>query len=269
MQMLFAVTRFYNNPLYFPYRRFVNNTMASLMGTNPLILGRSKLFKYCLEEDKTKYTCHLPSYLQQLCSQFPITFMKLVRIRMALMERLLSDSDIENLHVIYLVRDPRGVMSSRWSKTRTGWCGGECLSEKVFCDDIEDDLLAARNLHKKFPGRVHVFRFEDIALSPEESSHTLLDSVGISYTKEIEEYVKSHTSTHSDKREATYRVSKTRVVSWVNDTSWANVERVEAACGRAMDLYGYSRAESKESVSAKSIVLPFTAFEDTPESGGG
>ena len=239
------------------------NPLIALLRSHLLILQRSKLFEICEKEDPSKGMCSNPFYLDNLCEIFPITVIKFVRIGMSMMETLLSDEDIENLHVIYLVRDPRAVMSSRWNKKKTSWCKGpECPNETVFCDDIDEDLTAAKNLHSKFPDRIHLIRFEDIALKPKEMSLALYDEIGISFTKEVEEYVHAHTTQNSQVAESTIKVSKTRVISWAREMSWPKVQKVQKACKNAMERYGYNLAEENKNITVENIIQSFNPFED-------
>ena len=64
---------------------------------------------------------------------------------------------IENLggsKMIVLVRDPRAVFHSRWSDEISSWCNPQphCSDPATSCQDILEDVLAAKNLIKKFPG---------------------------------------------------------------------------------------------------------------------
>ncbi len=54
--------------------------------------------------------------------------------------------------VIYLVRDPRGVLESRW---RMPWCtSNDCIRPEVFCSDLIEDWKAAQEMLSQFPRRL-------------------------------------------------------------------------------------------------------------------
>ena len=82
---------------------------------------------------------------------------KTVRLRMTLVEELLRDADL-SLKVIFLVRDPRGVMNSRDSMD---WCSDSsaCGSVDVMCKDLYSDVRYANELNEKYPNRLLLVRY--------------------------------------------------------------------------------------------------------------
>lgn len=56
------------------------------------------------------------------------------------------------MRVVYLVRDPRGTMSSRY---RANWCmkSSDCGSYVSLCADLIDDYAAALRLKRDYPSR--------------------------------------------------------------------------------------------------------------------
>ena len=52
---------------------------------------------------------------RQACSMSPLRLIKTVRYRMDQVEELLEHPQLQNLKVIYLTRDPRGIMASRYN----------------------------------------------------------------------------------------------------------------------------------------------------------
>ena len=98
------------------------------------------------------YACYLPTFYRFACPLFPIRLVKVVRLRVKLIDDLLNDPTIgENLKVVVLMRDPRGFMLSRW---KLRWCNQypHCSSPEVACQDIEEDIVAAHMLKKLYPG---------------------------------------------------------------------------------------------------------------------
>ena len=76
---------------------------------------------------------------------------------MTLVEELLRDADL-SLKVIFLVRDPRGVMNSRDSMD---WCSDSsaCGSVDVMCKDLFSDVRYANELNEKYPNRLILVRY--------------------------------------------------------------------------------------------------------------
>ena len=58
-----------------------------------------------------------------------------------------------NVHAVFLVRDPRGTMASRYK--RKGFCMNywDCRSAEVLCNDLVEDHKEATKLAVLFPGR--------------------------------------------------------------------------------------------------------------------
>ena len=78
------------------------------------------------------------------------------RLRVSSAASLLSDPLFPNLRVVVLIRDPRGFMSSR---AKIPWCAHPtCSDPDTACQHLEEDVNAANELKKEFPGRVHLVR---------------------------------------------------------------------------------------------------------------
>jgi hypothetical protein len=120
--------------------------------------------------------------LSKICRLFPFLAMKVVRLRLSLVNDLLTAPRSEinyfynphylwkyhfwinmfltpslsrrnnNLKVLYLVRDPRAVSVSRASER---WCSPfvDCISTKSLCADMVEDFKAASFLRDKYPDR--------------------------------------------------------------------------------------------------------------------
>ena len=54
--------------------------------------------------------------------------------------------------MIYLVRDPRGTLESRW---RMPWCrSGDCRRAELLCGDLADDRRTENFFRHFRPGRI-------------------------------------------------------------------------------------------------------------------
>lgn len=61
----------------------------------------------------SNHSLYTANFLSQTCKMFPLQAMKLTRLLLRDAEEFLKDHTL-NLKVIFLVRDPRGMMLSRW-----------------------------------------------------------------------------------------------------------------------------------------------------------
>lgn len=225
------------------------------------ILGRSHLYEHCLSPNFGKEVCFEEQYLNSLCHAFPTTLLKFVRLPLNLTSDLLSNPALPNLHVVYLPRDPRAVLNSRWDLTKSGWCTTtDCESSRVLCQDMEHDLSSAKRLQLKHPGRVHVLRYEDLALDPSEKTKELFQDLGLHYHPKVEEFIRNHTSIASTRVEDTYRLPRDIVMKWVQQLKWSAVETVQNDCKTIMDQLGYIPISKADNLTItdiiKSISLP-------------
>ncbi|CAL4066161.1 unnamed protein product [Meganyctiphanes norvegica] len=100
-------------------------------------------------------------HARDLCQQSPLIIIKTIRTRLAWSRELLEDPSL-NLHLIHLVRDPRGTLYSmdnyvKWMK-----------EEKDVCGPIKQDLSYKKNMEMIFPNRYLLVRYEDICINPWE-----------------------------------------------------------------------------------------------------
>jgi hypothetical protein len=84
-----------------------------------------------------------------MCEMFPFQVMKIVRLRLKLVDTLLEDDDLE-MRVLHLVRDPRGIIHSRQGLE---WCrkNSMCSNLVNVCSDMVNDYHAAVEFSEKFP----------------------------------------------------------------------------------------------------------------------
>jgi len=144
---------------------FVPYLQHAARGSHQFLFGHnSRVWKICQNLLPLKSACFLPklystvrqrpskgtemmtcSFLSQLCSLYPVRTIKTVRLRVAETEALLAGQ--RELRVIVLVRDPRGVMSSRAGME---WCERpECADPQIHCNNLLADVEAAHNLRQR------------------------------------------------------------------------------------------------------------------------
>jgi len=201
--------------------------------------------------------CFEPDFMSRFCSLFPFQSMKTVRLPLSLTEELLMDESL-SLRLVLLVRDPRAVMASLYkAELRACAFHTDCRDPQRLCRDMEDDHAAALKLSQAFPGKLRVVRYEDLALNVTEGSKDLLSFFGLSFTPSVEKFIRSHTSLSSRNAFDTYRNSTEAALHWRSDLNFAQVEAIQASCGRVMSLYGYRTARDAEHLLSLSPVGPF------------
>ncbi|KAK8385681.1 hypothetical protein O3P69_016454 [Scylla paramamosain] len=219
------------------------------------LLTRNKLvWKVCSSEDWGDALCFNDSFLSQACHLFPWRTMKLVRLRLRFVRALLQDPEL-NVRVVYLVRDPRGVINSRTDTVK--WCKtADCNDPGLLCNDMDEDLRAAVDLQRDFPDRFYVLRYEDMSLNPVNKTRELLSHLTLDFDPHMEEFLASHTTKNYDKPWSTSRESKKRVTYWASKLKPDKLNDVQKACGSVMAKFGYLTINSTKNVTVDKILGP-------------
>ncbi|XP_048482068.1 carbohydrate sulfotransferase 3-like [Plutella xylostella] len=223
---------------------------------NPILSGNCKRNKLC---EDARYT-------SKFCKLFPFQSMKVVRLRLRLIEDILQDKDFSNLKVVLLVRDPRGVLSSRQTRS---WCRvfRDCWDPAVVCADMASDYVALTRLQTKFPNRLTAVRFEDLALNYTRETRRLFQTLGRPMGTGVEDYLKAHTNTSRDKNAySTYRVSHDVPFQWTNVLDYRFVSEIQEMCSEAMALWGYRAALSARHMRSRHFqpVGPYDVTQGVP-----
>ena len=133
------------------YIRYISYTYPSIRYNFRLWDTCKTLCPGCSDE-LVMQKCSILSFYNSTCPKFPIRLMKTVRFRVEDSEKLLLDPEIgKRLKIIFLVRDPRGVMKSRSSQAT--WCNfAECSDPGILCKNMHNDVSAAFRLRVRYPG---------------------------------------------------------------------------------------------------------------------
>jgi len=170
---------------------------------------------------------------QAVCENSTHTVVKTVRMRRAALEQWIGDTDIK---IVHLVRDPRGVISSRRKISRK--MDVQSASRKL-CESMLDDM----KLRKKISGkRYFLLRYEDLVDSPKSTLTKLYNNLDLPITQKVLETL--YNLTHADKRNGYYgliRSSSFTHDSWKHSLSAEIIRNIEDQCQQCMQELGYSR----------------------------
>ena len=131
-----------------------------------------------------------------------------------------AESDVR---VVYLVRDPRGVL--RHSK----------LKPQKVCGDMARDWELALDLVSQFPQQFYLVRYEELARAPVTEVTALLKRWDISL--ELGE-----TSLGEEEAEDTWSLKRnpvTRVNSWKTGLTSSELRSIENSCSEALSKMEY------------------------------
>ena len=105
----------------------------------------------------SRMACYIPEVYHSVCSMFPLRLIKTIRLPFEEANAILMDQEIGNtLKIIFLFRDPRGVIQS--VRSNVHWCKDEGIcNASNYCHRTQDDVTSALRLKKQFPGEIHAF----------------------------------------------------------------------------------------------------------------
>ena len=173
--------------------------------------------------------------------------MKVVRLHMYHLEALLPRLTDLNVHVIYLVRDPRGTLKSRQNMM---WCShkANCSEVNSLCSEMRDDIRTFRRLQTTYPSKLTLLRYEDLSSDPSTHAKAILKRTGIPYSASVHRFLRTHTnSTFSDisKRNpyTTIRNSKSVAFEWKQTLNMSDILEVQKTCADVLQELNYSFIE--------------------------
>ncbi|GAB0099032.1 hypothetical protein DMENIID0001_148520 [Sergentomyia squamirostris] len=221
----------------------------------PFVKKNTRFWRLCEEYPKF---CWRSDFHSEICRLFPLQSMKIIRLPLLIAGKLLDDLDL-NVRIAYLIRDPRGVLQSR---KHQDWCTGKlhCDDPSTVCGDLVADYNAAQLLHKMYPDRFRVVRYEDLCLNPYEVTTEILKFYGLpSMDPEVVKFLESHTKVRIGNGFSTYRDTKSAPFHWIKDLSYEEIDTIQRGCTKAMALWGYQKAINSSILSSKfDPLLPFS-----------
>ncbi|XP_042240730.1 carbohydrate sulfotransferase 3-like isoform X2 [Homarus americanus] len=202
------------------------------------MIGHNKVVWEACHQGPNINACYNAAFLSRSCQMFPIQLVKTVRLRLNLTQLFLNDEKM-NTKVVFLVRDPRATMSSRY--TSVSWCSDkpDCSSPEVLCSDLQADLKVATALRHLYPQRFTMIKYEDIATDPQPEIHRLMDFLGLEYSTDIARYVEEHTQVDVNNPWSTKRKSSDRINMWKKQMPLEEVHTIQNACESVLKTLQY------------------------------
>ena len=156
------------------------------------------------------------------------------------------------IKVIYLVRDPRAVMSSRYRMT---WCQNteNCTNSEVMCERMRSNIDTLKQIIKTSPlaRSVAIIRHEDLLMDMLNSAKRLLQFLQLdSMDQRLAEWIQSHTSMDDvlSNPHSTYRNIKVLASQWKTDLALDELVEIEGNCMDVMRELGYKPLQEGQSL---------------------
>lgn len=200
---------------------------------------------------------------QTQCDSLEARSTKVIRLKTItdLPENLKFDEDFK---IIYLVRDPRGITSSRFNIVDNNWnteadkkLNGLCSHFHKFIDQRKQNLENSNSGDQLlWNAQVLVIRYEDFALNPIVMADRVYKFLKMNYPDSIKETLQH--ITHGDKSMldesrggepctyCTVRESEKIIFKWAQSLDWATVEKVQNNCGKMFETFGYKAFSSED-----------------------
>ncbi|CAL4137336.1 unnamed protein product, partial [Meganyctiphanes norvegica] len=213
-----------------------------------MFMRNTRLWSMCSAMPRSK--CYEAENLGRLCSLFPVHVMKLVRARLSLLTPLLTDPRVK---IIWLVRDPRAIMSSR--KSSVSWCETQaCIDPAYMCSDMMEDYRTFINLNEVNKKQIYLLRYEDFAKRPYDITKEILRFVDLPYHEKIQDYLADHLTSDEDEPWSTRHDPKSRVNRWMKLMQFKDVIKIQYHCQRPMKALGYRLFTSKTDLNSGNSV---------------
>ncbi|XP_070193835.1 carbohydrate sulfotransferase 1-like isoform X2 [Littorina saxatilis] len=164
---------------------------------------------------------------RKACFECPVKMVKTIRIRGSAVRKMMEKHP--DLKIIYLIRDPRGTLASqkrvfnnfKWEETAN--------FSANYCQTFREDLAEIGQLLERFPGRLRLLRYENMAENPLKEAEAMYRFLGLDFTPTVREFVFNKTMA-GQKGKSAYSTSRQ------NSTETANSWRKKLTIAVAMTI---------------------------------
>ena len=168
--------------------------------------------------------------LQDTCMAASIHVTKEHRLSMVAMGALIQE--MSNLKVIHYVRDPRGIVLSRFHGMLSAHGAHHSPAStmeaeaKGLCPEMFEDIKARKRLSRSYPGAFLTLKYEDFVLQPQETFSQIQRHIG----SEIPEQVQ---------KKVLFSANATKALAWKSRMEKTVLEKVTMLCRGVLDELGY------------------------------
>nr|XP_006817631.1 PREDICTED: carbohydrate sulfotransferase 1-like [Saccoglossus kowalevskii] len=210
----------------------------------------------CSEEWKNKYGSYVngcaiinTDMLTDLCQQRKHVIIKSIRLYDLNDVMALMRDPTLNVHVIHLIRDPRGKAPS-WMDRRVvqkeHYDTDDLTDEFVgnmskYCEVALENLIVGLSMTDVFRDRYKAVRYEDVALSPHEMASDIYDFLNLPMPDNVTKWIDRNTKSYAGGPFDTSRDSAKAALSWKQTLSPDAIQRIEEIppCREFMAIAGY------------------------------
>ncbi|KAL5013041.1 hypothetical protein ScPMuIL_011592 [Solemya velum] len=203
--------------------------------------GGWKDFDNCTRANVSERNC--TPLLMDACNKSPLRVFKAVRLSMDLVSYILDS--IRTLKVVFLYRDPRGIMVSRLGMGKL--CKDIEKSVPALCHKMYKDVKISKQLELRYPKRFRSFAYENIAMQPMKQIEKLYRFLRFSYSQNDLDRVYNMTHATNVAGESFYNTfredSKQTASQWVSHAGSPVISLTDKYCGHVYKLLGYPKTK--------------------------
>ena len=138
-----------------------------------------------------------------------------------------------DMHVIYFMRDPRSIVTSRMERQRrqnlafSGSMNNPVLEAKYLCEKMMNDYKIYKQLDKKYPGAIKFIRYEDLVNDRYRTVEDVYRYLDIEIHQSVYEWIEDNlNNTKNGGHQSTRRANSTASLD-----KWQRVNSVEVQQG--------------------------------------
>lgn len=208
----------------------------------------------------------------EACREKRNVAIKIVRVAEIGDLRALVEDPRLNIKVIQLVRDPRGILSSRietfrdmyrlwriWRATGRRPYNLDLGSLTVVCEDFLSSVSTGLSHPYWLKGKYMLVRYEDVARNPLAKTKEIFDYLGLSMDRNVEDWIRANTQGSNEPstkhKFGTVRDSAANAESWRLRLSYDMVEYTQTVCHKVLHQLGYKSVKSEEELKNMSLSL--------------
>ena len=176
-------------------------------------------------------------YTTQKCFQAKYRIAKTIRFSMELVETLMTN--VENLKVINLVRDPRGITNSRVHGRYSMTLNNVVPHSINMCTRMYNDVIIGDSLRNKYPDKFALVMYEALAERPMEGARYVFKFLNATYSDKVQQWVYDSSHGNSNGFYATTRNSSAALSHWRSELTFARIISIQNNCENLFNLLGY------------------------------